>query len=57
MRVVLGEDQGFRHLGTAGEKRPASNLVLELPEDGSDLAFRNHIAIELACSVGEILAQ
>ena len=54
--IVLGEDQGLWHL-FASRERLGQHLVAELPQHGADLAFRNHVAVELVGAVGEVVVE
>ena len=47
MAVVLGEDQGLRHLGAAGEDL-GEELVPEGADDGADLVLGDDVAVEVA---------
>ena len=52
--VVFGEDERLRHL-IAARKDFREELVAEGLEHGADLIFGDHVAIELAGGVLEVL--
>ena len=54
--IVLGEDQGLRHL-VAVREGLRQHPVSELPQHRADLALRDHVAVELVGGVGEILVE
>ena len=54
MTVVLGEDQGLGHRGAAWEQGGAVDL-LEVLDDGADLVFGDHVAVELVDVVLEVI--
>ena len=54
--VVLGEDQRLRHLGAAGEDL-GEELLLEGADDGADLVGRDHVAVERAGVVGQVVVE
>ena len=54
--VVLGEDEGLRHEGAAGEKL-GEERVLEGLEDGADLRLHDDGAVELLRGVGEVFVE
>ena len=51
--IVAGEDEGLGGLGAAGEDI-GEELVAEFADDGADLVWGDHVAIELVGGVGEI---
>ena len=54
--VVLGEDQGLRHLGAAGEDL-GEEPVAERPHHGADLVAGHDRAIECLGPVGDVLVE
>ena len=54
--VVLGKDQRFGHFGAARENLREQTVAKSL-NDGANLVFGNHIAVELVGRIAEIFIQ